>query len=150
MILTDDEQAMSRPDRDQARPRVVLAPEIAEVAGAVSRRQPDLVDRVVRRILAEIEFYRDRDVIGLEDLRGSVTSNLESMAAQLTSDRPPDLSTPRATGRRRAEQGTPLADILHAYRIGFTEFWEAIVDEGRSMRAPPDTVPGTSASISRR
>jgi hypothetical protein len=53
------------------------------------------------------------------------------MAGQLTSDRPPDLSAPRATGRRRAQQGTPLADILHAYRIGFTEFWEAIVEEGR-------------------
>jgi PucR C-terminal helix-turn-helix domain/GGDEF-like domain len=138
---------MSRPDRDQARPRVVLAPEIAEIAGAVGGRQPDLVDRVVRRILAEIEFYRDRDVIGLEDLRGSVRSNLESMAAQLASDRPPDLSAPRATGRRRAEQGTPLADILHAYRIGFTEFWEAIVDEGRSMRAPPDTLVDAAGGV---
>ena len=98
----------------------------------------DLVDRVVRRILAEIEFYRDREVVSLQDLRDSVASNLESMVAQLTSDQPPDLSSPRVTGRRRAEQGTPLADILHAYRIGFTEFWEAIIEESRrSMRRRP-------------
>jgi hypothetical protein len=97
-----------------------------------------LVDRVVQRLLAEIEFYRDREVVSLQDLRDSVASNLESMVAQLTTDRPPDLSAPRETGRRRAEQGTPLADILHAYRIGFTELWEAIVEEARrGDQAPP-------------
>jgi len=108
---------MSMPGHDRARrPRVVLAPEISEIAGSVTTGLCDLVDRIVRRILAEIEFYRDRDVVGLEDLRESVASNLKSMVGQLTTDRPPDLSAPRATGRRRAEQGTPLADILHAYR----------------------------------
>ena len=82
-------------------------------------------------------MYRDREVVSVEDLRDPL-SNLESMAAQLTTDQPPDLSAPRTTGRRRAEQGTPLADILHAYRIGFTELWEAIVEEARrSARRPP-------------
>jgi hypothetical protein len=139
---------MSIPGRDQARPRVVLAPEISEIAGAVTERLPDLVGRVVQRILAEIEFYRDRDVVSLEDLRRSVSSNLESMAGQLTTDQPPDLSAPRATGRRRAEQGTPLADILHAYRIGFTEFWEAIVEEGRrSTQAPADTLVDAASGV---
>jgi PucR C-terminal helix-turn-helix domain/GGDEF-like domain len=138
---------MRMPFGDRRRPRVVLAPEIAEIAGAVTRRQPDLVDRVVGRIRGEIEFYRDRGVVGLEDLRGSVRANLESMAAQLSSDRPPDLSAPRATGRRRAQQGTPLADILHAYRIGFTEFWEAVVDEGRGLRAPPDTLVDAAGAV---
>lgn len=131
--------AMSTPEpgRD-ARARVVLAPEISEIAGSVRTRLPVLVDRVVQRLLAEIEFYRDREVVSLQDLRDSVASNLESMVAQLTTDRPPDLSAPRETGRRRAEQGTPLADILHAYRIGFTELWEAIVEEARrGDQAPP-------------
>ena len=138
----------SRPGRDQGRPRVVLAPEIAEIAGSITNRMPDLVDRVVRRILTEIEFYRDRGVIGLEDIRGSVRDNLESMATELTTSQPPDLSAPRATGRRRAEQGTPLADILHAYRIGFTEFWEAIVEEGRrSTRATPDTLVDAASGV---
>jgi PucR C-terminal helix-turn-helix domain/GGDEF-like domain len=140
---------MSTPARDRAqRARVVLAPEIAEIAGSVRTRLPELVDRIVQRILAEIEFYRDREVVGVQDLRESVGSNLESMVAQLTTDRPPDLLAPRATGRRRAEQGTPLADILHAYRIGFTEFWEAIVEEGRrSMRAPPDTLVDAASDV---
>src|SRR5215211_6886857 len=139
---------MRTPGRDRAhRARVVLAPEISEIAGSVRTRLPDLVDRVVRRILAEIEFYRDREVVSLQDLRDSVASNLESMVAQLTSDQPPDLSSPRVTGRRRAEQGTPLADILHAYRIGFTELWEAIVDEARTAQAPSETVVEAASGV---
>jgi hypothetical protein len=139
---------MSVPSRDRARrPRVVLAPEIAEIAGSVTSRLPELVDRVVQRILAEIEFYRDRDVIGLEDLRASVAGNLESMVGELTADRPPDVSAPRATGRRRAEQGTPLADILHAYRIGFTELWEAIVEEAHNAQAPPEMVVDAAGGV---
>src|SRR5262245_26623578 len=123
---------MTTPGTDLLRrPRAVLAPEISEVARSVMARLPDLVDRVIQRIRVEIEFYREGGVVSLEDLRDSVRSNLESMVGQLTTDRPPDLSAPRATGRQRAQQGTPLADILHAYRIGFTELWEAIVAEAR-------------------
>ena len=128
--------------------RVVLAPEISEIAGSVRTRLPELVERVVQRLLAEIEFYRDREVVSLQDLRDSVASNLESMVAQLTTDRPPDLSAPRETGRRRAEQGTPLADILHAYRIGFTELWEAIVEEARrGDQAPSETLVDAATGV---
>ena len=132
---------MSTPRQARTRRSRVLAPEIAAIAGSVRTRLPELADRVVQRLLAEIEFYRDREVVSVEDLRDSVASNLESMVAQLTTDQPPDLSAPRTTGRRRAEQGTPLADILHAYRIGFTELWEAIVEEARrGAQAPSDTL----------
>ncbi|MFL6190561.1 MAG: hypothetical protein ACJ75E_12060 [Actinomycetes bacterium] len=86
--------------------------------------------------------------MSLQDLRDSVASNLESMVAQLTTDRPPDLSAPRETGRRRAEQGTPLADILHAYRIGFTELWEAIVEEARrGDQAPSETLVDAATGV---
>jgi PucR C-terminal helix-turn-helix domain/GGDEF-like domain len=139
---------MSTHGRDRVRRRrAVLAPEIAAVAGSVSARLPALVERVVRRVLEEIEFYRDREVVSLDDLRASVLSNLESMVGQLTSDQPPDLSAPRATGRQRAQQGTPLADILHAYRIGFTELWEAIVREARSARAPSETLVDAASGV---
>jgi phosphoglycolate phosphatase-like HAD superfamily hydrolase len=125
-----------------------VAPEIAAIAGSVRTRLPELADRVVQRLLAEIEFYREREVVSVEDLRDSVASNLESMVAQLTTDQPPDLSAPRTTGRRRAEQGTPLADILHAYRIGFTELWEAIVEEARrSGQAPSETLVDAASGV---
>jgi hypothetical protein len=129
----------STPGQHRARRRrAVQAPEVAEVAESVIARLPDLV---VERIEAEIEFFRKRDVVSREDLHESVGGNLASMARQLTADRPPDLSAPRATGRRRAEQGTPLADILHAYRIGFAELWEAILDQARRGACRPAQIP---------
>jgi hypothetical protein len=128
--------------------RVILAPEISQVAEAVRARLPELVDLVARRIRTEFDFYRAGDVVSLEELRDSVSSNLESMVDQLTSDRPPDLSAPRATGRRRARQGAPLADILHGYRIGFTELWEAIVAEARrSGRVPPEMLVDAAGGV---
>ena len=140
---------MSTPGADPTRrTRAVLAPEIAEIAGSVTAHFPDLVDRIVKRILAEFDFYREGDVVGLEDLRDSVRSNLSSMVDQLTTDQPPDLSAPRATGRQRARQGVPLADILHAYRIGFTEFWGAIVDEARrSAQAPSELLVDAASGV---
>jgi PucR C-terminal helix-turn-helix domain/GGDEF-like domain len=138
---------MSASGPDQARAtRGVLAPEISEIAGAVTARLPALVDRIVQRIRAESDVYGQDDVISLEDLRDSVRGNLESMVGQLTADRPPDLSAPRATGRRRAGQGAPLADILHAYRIGFTEFWNAIVEEARRGALVPSELLVDAAS----
>jgi hypothetical protein len=110
---------------------------VAAIAEAVAARLPDLVDRVVRRISAEFEFYGKGDVVSRQDLRESVRGNLASLIDQLTTDQPPDLSVARATGRQRAQQGAPLADILHAYRIGFTELWGAIVDEARRSPRPP-------------
>jgi len=130
---------MSTPGPDPARRRraAVLAPEVAAIAEAVGARLPELVDRVVLRISAEFDFYGKGDVVSQQDLRESVHGNLASLVHQLTTDQPPDLSAARATGRQRARQGAPLADILHAYRIGFTELWSAIVDEGRrSPQAP--------------
>jgi len=61
---------MSMPGRDRLRrPRVILAPEIADVAGAVTARLPDLVDRVVQRIRDEFDFYREGGVVGVEGTR---------------------------------------------------------------------------------
>jgi hypothetical protein len=39
------------------------------------------------------------------------------------------LQPPRATGRRRAEQGVPLPVVLHAYRIAGKFIWAAILAE---------------------
>ncbi|HEX6676137.1 MAG TPA: helix-turn-helix domain-containing protein [Actinomycetes bacterium] len=140
---------MSAPGRDRGhRPRAILAPEVAGVAEAVKARLPDLVDRVVERIRAEFDFYRDGGVVGAEELRESVQVNLATMVAQLTVAGPPDLSVPRETGRQRARQGAPLAELLHAYRIGFTELWGAIVAEARlGGQAPPEMLVDAAGGV---
>jgi hypothetical protein len=140
---------MSATGRDRGRhPRAILAPEVAGVAEAVAGRLPSLVDRVVERIRAEFDFYRDGGVVSAEELRDSVRVNLGSMVAQLTLAGPPDLAVPRETGRQRARQGAPLAELLHAYRIGFTELWEAIVAEARrGGQAPPEMLVDAASGV---
>ena len=44
----------------------------------------------------------------------------------------------RATGRRRAEQGLPLDDLLRSFRIGGRLVWEALVAEARSLGVDDD------------
>jgi hypothetical protein len=140
---------MSAPGRDRGqRPRAILAPEVAEVAEAVRARLPELADTVVQRIRAEFDFYRDGGVVSTEELRESVQVNLGSMVAQLTVAGPPDLSVPRETGRRRARQGAPLPELLHAYRIGFAELWEAVVAEARrGGQAPSQTLVDAASGV---
>jgi hypothetical protein len=144
------ERAMRTPGRDpeRRRPRAPVALEVVAIAEAVAARLPELVDRVVRRISTEFDFYGSGDVVSREDLRESVRGNLASLVRQLTTDEPPDLSAARATGRQRAQQGAPLADVLHAYRIGFTELWSAMVDEARrSPRAPWEALVDAASGV---
>jgi hypothetical protein len=87
---------MSTPDR--GRPRVVLAPEVAEIAESVIARLPGLVDRVVGRIEAEIEFLPrpERGEPGGSPRVGPRQSRVDGPPAHR--DEPPDLSAPRAAG----------------------------------------------------
>ena len=71
---------------------MVRAQVVTMLAGASTNRMPDLVDRVVRRILTEIEFYRDRPIV-------YSLGNFLSRHAELT------LASGDAAGARRALQG---------------------------------------------
>lgn len=72
----------------------------------------------------------------LEDLYESCRSNLEFMFRHLAHEPSLDLDAPRRTGRRRAEQGVPLAFVQTAFRNSFAAMWEMVVAEA----AQTDTV----------
>ena len=46
----------------------------------------------------------------------------------------------RATGRRRAEQGLPLDDLLRSFRMGGRLVWESLVDEARALGTDDDAL----------
>src|SRR2546423_3981109 len=69
------------------------------------------------------------------DRRGSVRDNLVYILSRLAGRPSPGLGAPRATGRRRAEQGAPLPAILHSYRVAGTFIWSAILDEAAEANA---------------
>jgi hypothetical protein len=99
---------------------------------------PELVRRIVARIRGEIPFYASEDVVHADDLRASVRANVDYILDSLTGTAQANLSAPDATGRARAGQGVPLAEMLTAYRVGVTELWSALVATARRL---PDIVP---------
>ncbi|MFD0328215.1 hypothetical protein ACFQZC_08305 [Streptacidiphilus monticola] len=87
-----------------------------------------MIDVVVRHV----PFYRGavvsrRDLD--EGLRGSVAFVLAELARP--GPGPPDITAPDTTGRKRAGQGAPLADVLHCYRLSFAYFWDQLLHEAQ-------------------
>jgi hypothetical protein len=75
-------------------------------------RQAEVVDRSMGRIRQEIAFFSTTDVVTDDELRRSLTSNLEYIIDSIVEGGDLDLRAPERTGRARAAQGVPLADVL--------------------------------------
>jgi PucR-like helix-turn-helix protein/diguanylate cyclase with GGDEF domain len=105
--------------------------DISDVFAAVHGRLPDLGERIARRIREDVDSYADESLIPFESLRCSCTANANLVLSHFHRADAPDPGPARATGRIRAEQGMPLADTLHAYRIGFEFVWSEILEEAR-------------------
>ncbi len=104
----------------------------AELLGEV----PELADRLVEWIRSESASYGFSAAVTPEDLRRSCADNLTEMLRRLAGQELADAEAPVATGRRRAEQGFPLAEVLHAFRLGGRVIWDELVD--RARRTGPD------------
>jgi PucR C-terminal helix-turn-helix domain/GGDEF-like domain len=111
-------------------PSGAALPRIVELMQA---RLPDLVERSLRRIRDEITFYRDTDVVTDHEIRRSLTSNLKYIVGNIVNGGDLDLRAPDETGRARAAQGVPLADLLAAYRLSFSVLWNEVGAVARSL-----------------
>ncbi|MFJ2026525.1 PucR family transcriptional regulator [Streptomyces sp. NPDC087897] len=109
--------------------RSLPPPGVVEVASALLARTPDLGNRLALRMRSDIESYGNEKQISFASIRTSCTRNLRLMLQHFTTTDPVDVGPPTETGRLRAEQGVPLAETLHAYRIGFEFLWSELVEE---------------------
>jgi hypothetical protein len=110
------------------------SPAVALLGKAVLSRLDGLTDTLVEAIVREDPSYSGPGRTPRDDLQRSCHDNLLRILQALTGDADPatdPFDAPRATGRRRAEQGMPLESVLHAYRVGFRIIWEALVAEAR-------------------
>lgn len=109
----------------------LAAPDLA--AWALSRL-PELIDTACDAVHERIAFYRDTELVTRDELAGSVESNLRSLIAAVGDGAHPlDPAAARATGRRRAQQGAPLPEVLRAYRLTFVTLWDGLVGHVRSL-----------------
>ncbi|WP_411151624.1 PucR family transcriptional regulator [Streptomyces sp. A30] len=112
--------------------------DLSDVIAAIHERLPELGERIAERIRADVPAYADESLIPFDSLRQSCTANADLVLSHLRRSGAPDPGPARETGRIRAEQGMPLADILHAYRIGFEFVWSEILTQARTRTTVPD------------
>jgi hypothetical protein len=123
-------------------------PEIAALAASMAARLPELADRLAERVRHAVDVYGPGAPVPLDDLRASSRNHLEFIFGQLSRAGPADLTVPRATGRRRADQGAPLASIMAAYRVGSRFIWDSVVEEARrSGRASSEALVRAASDI---
>lgn len=115
-------------------------------------RIPPLADLLVETIEADNPGYRAAGVVPREDLRRSCVDNIDRILELLADpaqrraprqvERDPAFDAARDTGRRRAEQGLPLDDVLRSFRIGGRLIWDDLV-----AAAPESLDPGELRDI---
>lgn len=107
-----------------------------EIVRRIGDGVPALAARMADRIFKEIPVYAAGAVASREAVTETCRANTVSAFDQLTTCRL-DLSTASRTGRARAQVGMPLADLLSAFRMGYDEAWEAIIETARRPPAIP-------------
>ncbi|NUL21789.1 PucR family transcriptional regulator [Streptomyces lunaelactis] len=88
----------------------------------------EFTDTVVERIRAEVPYYAD-PVLAPPDVRRTVGVGIRhGLEAGVDPSRIVDVERyTRDLGMRRAEQGRPLDEVLHAYRVAGSEVWSGII-----------------------
>jgi len=124
---------------DRAAP-VVAPPAVAAIGERLLSRVDALAIDLTGVIRRAEPFYADGDVVPAPDLHASVRDNLVHILSRLAGHPMPGLEPPRATGRRRAEQGAPLPAILHAYRVAGKYIWATVLAEAATGQVEPSAL----------
>jgi hypothetical protein len=114
---------------------------VERVAAMLAARRAELAHESLRAIRAAIPAYSAIDDPAiLADVTEHVAENHDALRTSLVRGRPvtaEDLAFIRPHAALRARRGVPLADFLHAFRIGHRVIWDAIrrlADEDEDAR----------------
>ncbi|MER7243360.1 helix-turn-helix domain-containing protein [Kribbella sp. NPDC000426] len=107
-------------------------PALVALAGRLLGELDGFADEIASAIEARLDFYAAHTVVPADDLRASVRGNLEYVLRSLREDQYADVAAARTTGALRAEQGVPLAVVMAAFRILFSQIWHSLVRHARA------------------
>ena len=106
----------------------------------VQRQLPQLARRMIAAFLEELPLYA---LLPREQLEGEILEickdNLRTFFATLIEDRLPteeELSEPRASAARRAQERVPLSSVLAAYHVGGRIGWAELRAQARPTEMP--------------
>jgi hypothetical protein len=105
---------------------------LERVAAMLAARRDELAATSLQAIRTEISAYAAIDDPAiLRDVTEHVAENHDALRLSLTQGRAvtaDDLAFIRPHAALRARRGVPLADFLHAFRIGHRVIWDAILE----------------------
>ncbi len=96
------------------------------LAAALAADVESMSAELVIRIAAADSSYAQTGLLTEEQLHMTCRQNLTSMIDGLAGAGPLRLRSARDAGRLKAEQGIPVASLLHAYRLGGRLVWEEL------------------------
>jgi hypothetical protein len=112
--------------------RTATRTNLASVVAALEARRDELAEETLRQIRAESPVYAGIDDPALlADVTAHVAENHDALRASLargTPVRAEDLAFIRPHAALRARRGIPLAEFLHAFRVGHRVIWDAVLD----------------------
>ncbi|MFC9552763.1 PucR family transcriptional regulator [Rhodococcus sp. NPDC056960] len=114
-----------------------VAPSPTDLLGSMLESVEQLSEELVARILSAEHGYVEATLLTPEQLYAACVDNLEAMLGNLSGSAPIRLEAARAAGQLKAEQGVPLAALLHAFRLGGRLIWDELMNrsEGRATNA---------------
>jgi sugar diacid utilization regulator len=105
------------------------SPGVLRLVDGFRARIEDILDASLRGMQEEIPSYRSADPAMVESVREHVRLHFEALLTSLSEGRPitrEDLLFVRPAATFRARSGVPLADFMHAFRIGQREIWRGL------------------------
>lgn len=102
--------------------------DVGELPNWVESQLPRIVREAYGNVLEQIPLFERAELLLQQDLHQSIDDNLRSAVSAMIHARDvSQLTAPHETGRRRAQQGVPLAEVLQAHRVSFGTLWDSLV-----------------------
>jgi sugar diacid utilization regulator len=121
---------MARPEVTAAAVTATQAsPGVLRLVHAFRERIEEILDESIHGMREEIPSYRSADPAMIENVREHVRQHFEALMSSLSEGRSitrEDLLFVRPAATYRARSGVPLADFMHAFRIGQREIWRGL------------------------
>jgi sugar diacid utilization regulator len=120
---------MAHPETAAAASATQASPGVLRLVAGFRERIEGILDDSIEGMREEIPSYRSADRAMLDSVREHVRLHFEALMSSLSEGRSitrEDLLFVRPAATFRARSGVPLADFMHAFRIGQREIWRGL------------------------
>jgi sugar diacid utilization regulator len=110
--------------------------QISQAAERLGRRLDEVTHQMVERMVEQVPAYRRMPPDGIADVEALAARNTRVLSAALRSGSHLDRDELRYVAehvRERVRRGVSLEEMLHAYRVAISAFWEAAIAEAVAL-----------------